>query len=166
MLNVSERRVVFLVGAVQFVNVLDFTMVMPLGPDFSATYLHDWAVEVADQAARARFQRGYADLTPEQRAGIDGSVAQTMKRNAYDASSGTLQFSAVDASAFERQIGQWKDYFATPAGNGGLAAKLIDDPQELRQLTATKQSQRDQQEPIDGDGAGHELDDDRDLGRC
>src|SRR3954470_5983868 len=36
MLNVSERRVVFLVGAVQFVNVLDFTMVMPLGPDFSS----------------------------------------------------------------------------------------------------------------------------------
>src|SRR5262249_41767457 len=34
-LNVSERRVVFLVGAVQFINVLDFTMVMPLGPDFA-----------------------------------------------------------------------------------------------------------------------------------
>ncbi len=33
--TVSERRVVFLVGAVQFINVLDFTMVMPLGPDFA-----------------------------------------------------------------------------------------------------------------------------------
>jgi len=107
-----------------------------LGPDFSATYLHNWAVEVADQAAQARFQRGYADLTPEQRAGIDGSVAQAMKRNGYDASTGTLQFSTVDANAFERQIGHWKDYFATPAGNGGLATRLIDDPQELRQLTA------------------------------
>ena len=31
----SERRIVFLVGAVQLVNVLDFTMVMPLGPDFA-----------------------------------------------------------------------------------------------------------------------------------
>lgn len=31
----SERAVVTLVGAVQFVNVLDFMMVMPLGPDFS-----------------------------------------------------------------------------------------------------------------------------------
>ena len=35
MLKVSERRVIFLVGAVQFINVLDFTMVMPLGPDFA-----------------------------------------------------------------------------------------------------------------------------------
>lgn len=31
----AERRVVLLVAAVQFVNVLDFMMVMPLGPDFS-----------------------------------------------------------------------------------------------------------------------------------
>jgi predicted MFS family arabinose efflux permease len=32
----SERSVLFLVGAVQFVNILDFMMVMPLGPDFAA----------------------------------------------------------------------------------------------------------------------------------
>jgi predicted MFS family arabinose efflux permease len=32
---ISERRAVFLVGAVQFVNILDFMMVMPLGPDFA-----------------------------------------------------------------------------------------------------------------------------------
>src|SRR5215472_3349018 len=34
-----------------------------LGPDFSATYLHNWALEVADQAAQARYRRGYSDLT-------------------------------------------------------------------------------------------------------
>lgn len=32
----SERTLLFLVGAVQFVNVLDFMMVLPLGPDFAA----------------------------------------------------------------------------------------------------------------------------------
>src|SRR6476469_6225403 len=31
----SERTIVFLVGAIQFVNILDFMMVMPLGPDFA-----------------------------------------------------------------------------------------------------------------------------------
>jgi predicted MFS family arabinose efflux permease len=31
-----ERAVVLLVAAVQFVNILDFVMVMPLGPDFAA----------------------------------------------------------------------------------------------------------------------------------
>lgn len=34
----SERWVVLLVGAIQFVNILDFMIVMPLGPDF-ATHL-------------------------------------------------------------------------------------------------------------------------------
>lgn len=35
MKQVSERLLVFLIGAVQFVNILDFMMVMPLGPDFA-----------------------------------------------------------------------------------------------------------------------------------
>ena len=35
-----------------------------LGPDFSAQYLHNWALDVADQAAQARFRRPYAELTP------------------------------------------------------------------------------------------------------
>jgi predicted MFS family arabinose efflux permease len=34
-LGVSEARLLFLVSAVQFVNILDFMMVMPLGPDFA-----------------------------------------------------------------------------------------------------------------------------------
>src|SRR5690349_6492840 len=33
---ISEAKVVLLIGAVQFVNILDFVMVMPLGPDFAA----------------------------------------------------------------------------------------------------------------------------------
>jgi predicted MFS family arabinose efflux permease len=33
----SERAIVFCVGAVQFVNILDFVIVMPLGPDFAAS---------------------------------------------------------------------------------------------------------------------------------
>jgi predicted MFS family arabinose efflux permease len=35
----SERRIVFLVGAVQFINILDFVMVSPLGRDLS-DHLH------------------------------------------------------------------------------------------------------------------------------
>lgn len=33
--TVSERKLLFLTGAVLFVNILDFTMVMPLGPDLA-----------------------------------------------------------------------------------------------------------------------------------
>ena len=33
--DISERSILLLVGAVQFVNILDFMMVLPLGPDFA-----------------------------------------------------------------------------------------------------------------------------------
>ncbi len=33
--TLSERRLLLLIGAVQFANVLDFMMVLPLGPDFA-----------------------------------------------------------------------------------------------------------------------------------
>ena len=36
--NLSERSFLLLIGSVQFVNVLDFMMVMPLGPDFAAAF--------------------------------------------------------------------------------------------------------------------------------
>ncbi|MGQ0507183.1 MAG: hypothetical protein ACT4TC_17885 [Myxococcaceae bacterium] len=31
----SERTIIFLISAVQYVNLLDFMMVRPLGPDFA-----------------------------------------------------------------------------------------------------------------------------------
>jgi predicted MFS family arabinose efflux permease len=33
--DVSERAIIFLIGTIQFINVLEFMMVMPLGPDFA-----------------------------------------------------------------------------------------------------------------------------------
>jgi predicted MFS family arabinose efflux permease len=33
--TISERKLVFLLAAVQFVNILDFMIVMPMGPDFA-----------------------------------------------------------------------------------------------------------------------------------
>jgi nitric oxide reductase subunit B len=107
-----------------------------LGPDFSAQYLHNWALDVAEQAARARFARGYEALSGEERAEIDGRVRIGLKQNRYDGASDTLTFDAADVASFNRQIDVWTDYFREPERNGGLPRRLIRDPQELRQLTA------------------------------
>ena len=54
----SERLLVFLVGAVQFVNILDFMMVMPLGPDFArALGIPDLAPRATSAAATRRRRR-------------------------------------------------------------------------------------------------------------
>ena len=34
-LTKDERAIVHLVSAIQFINILDFIMVMPMGPDFA-----------------------------------------------------------------------------------------------------------------------------------
>ena len=107
-----------------------------LGPDFSAQYLHNWALDVADHTARERFGHGYAELTPEQQATIDGVVALELKQNLYDPATGTLTLTAAGADSFNRQIADWSAYFSAPSGNGGLTAGAVTDTQELRQLTA------------------------------
>ncbi|HTY70612.1 MAG TPA: cbb3-type cytochrome c oxidase subunit I, partial [Alphaproteobacteria bacterium] len=107
-----------------------------LGPDFSAQYLHNWALDLAEQNARTQFHRGYGDLSPAEKAAVDGVVALSLKQNRYDPAAGTLAFSATDAQSFTRQVGAWMKYFAVPAENGGLKARLITDPTELRHLTA------------------------------
>jgi nitric oxide reductase subunit B len=107
-----------------------------LGPDFSAQYLHNWALDLAEQTARAQFNRGYGALAPAEKAAVDGAVALSLKQNRYDPARGTLALSATDAQSFTRQVGVWTKYFAEPADNGGLRARLITDPTELRQLTA------------------------------
>src|SRR5262245_20963728 len=107
-----------------------------LGPDFSAQYLHNWALDIADHAACERFSRGYSELAPQERAAIDGGVSLTLKQNRFDPASGTLAFSATDVDSFNRQIDVWRKYFIAPSDNGGLSAGMITDPQELRQLTA------------------------------
>jgi predicted MFS family arabinose efflux permease len=40
---INERHIIGLVGAIQFVNILDFMMVMPLGPDFAKALAIDSA---------------------------------------------------------------------------------------------------------------------------
>src|SRR6516225_2536303 len=55
-----------------------------LGPDFSAQSLHILALDLADRIARTRLNRGYPDLTPEEKAAVDGAVALDLKANRYD----------------------------------------------------------------------------------
>ena len=60
-----------------------------LGPDFSAQSLHILALDLADRIARERLNRGYTNLTPEEKAAVEGAVALVLKANRYDPASGT-----------------------------------------------------------------------------
>src|SRR5215831_13236658 len=107
-----------------------------LGPDFSAQSLHILALDLADRIARTRLNRGYPDLTPEEKAAVDGAVALDLKANRYDPASGTLALPAGAVQSFNGQVEYWTRYFDGPERNGGLAREAVSDPRELRQLTA------------------------------
>src|SRR5215470_4245496 len=107
-----------------------------LGPDFSAQSLHILALDLADRIARARLNRGYPGLTPEEKSAVDGAVALDLKANRYDPASRTLVLPAGAAQYFSSQVEYWRKYFGRSERNGGLARETVSDPRELRQLTA------------------------------
>jgi nitric oxide reductase subunit B len=81
-----------------------------LGPDFSAAYLHQLA--------------------------LDTKAPATLQENRYDAVTGTLRFTADEVGSFHHQIDQWRVYFAGSTASRGLSATTISDPEELRELVA------------------------------
>jgi nitric oxide reductase subunit B len=107
-----------------------------LGPDFSASYLHAWAMVAAEEGARARFGKAYAALSGADRAAVDGEVAARFRINSYDPATATLTLPPAGVEAFRQQQARWAGYFERPERNGGLAPNLITDKGEIRSLTA------------------------------
>ena len=107
-----------------------------LGPDFSAQYLHELSEDAARVMAQETFSLDLEELDAAQRALISSQVAQLLKKNRYDAAAKRLAFTGIETASFERQLDLWADYFTHPTKNIGLPSKYIDDPEEIRQLTA------------------------------
>ena len=108
-----------------------------LGPDFPAQSLHILALDLADRIARERLSRGYADLTPEEKAAVDAAVALVLKANRYDPASGVLALPAGTTRVLRRP-GQIldADISTGPREMAAFAPETVSDPRELRQLTA------------------------------
>ncbi|MCP5420874.1 MAG: cbb3-type cytochrome c oxidase subunit I [Gammaproteobacteria bacterium] len=107
-----------------------------LGPDFSAQYLHNLAVHVAEAFALQRFGLPFSALAETDRAAIEAEVRVDLKQNRFDPNTGALRFSAGEAQSYRQQIAWWADYFSKPIGNGGLPAHFIEPGKELDNLTA------------------------------
>ncbi len=95
-----------------------------LGPDFSATYLHNLV------------QSAGAAMTREGAAGIEERVVQLLAENRYEARDHGLRFTRYEAASYRSQLAYWKDYFASSVTSRGLLANAISDPGEIRQVVA------------------------------
>lgn len=107
-----------------------------LGPDFAAAYLHELALDGAQHLALLLFQRPFHYLAAVEQEVVQAELQRLLKQNRYQARKGTLVFTTPEALSFGRQVGIWKEYFADPTKNRGLKVNYLDQPEELRQLTA------------------------------
>ena len=107
-----------------------------LGPDFSAEYLHTLTLYSAASIAEQRYGRPLDRLTLAQRAIVEAEVRTELKQNRYDPQTRVLAVGTAYEDWFAHQISEWNQYFSDPARNGGLRARTISDPGELKQLSA------------------------------
>jgi nitric oxide reductase subunit B len=107
-----------------------------LGPDFSAQYLHELSLETGQAIARQDFGMDLSALDQSQRARVDARVAILLKENRYDPGSKQLTFIDAEKDSFQKQLTVWTDYFKHPISNSGLPDNYINNPEEIRQLTA------------------------------
>ena len=107
-----------------------------LGPDFSASYLHDLGIEAAAGEAQRLYGRTPTEIRDTDRDAIAGAVRRVLKENRYDYHTRRLVFTAPEVAAYHSQLAKWTAYFLDPLQNGGLKSKYITAPGELQQLTA------------------------------
>jgi nitric oxide reductase subunit B len=98
-----------------------------LGPDFSATYLHNLSEDVAAALPATGTPAG---------ASLTAKTAAVLSENRYEATGHLLRFTSYELASFQRQLGWWKDYFASSESSRGLVPASISDTAEMRQLVA------------------------------
>ncbi|MFP4306143.1 MAG: nitric-oxide reductase large subunit [Desulfococcaceae bacterium] len=107
-----------------------------LGPDFSAAYLHELAIDANENLAREMYGKPPGELTGAEQGAVEAETREILKKNRYDPESGTLGFTAAEVESFRDQMKRWRDYFSGPEHSGGLPAGFLRDEAHLRDLTA------------------------------
>ena len=97
-----------------------------LGPDFTASYLHE-----ETQSMQALYAQGLPTTTE-----VQARVERELKRNSYDSKTRVLVYSAGQAYSFSRMENFYRDWFGVPALQHGLQRPHIKDPREIHLLAS------------------------------
>lgn len=107
-----------------------------LGPDFSAEYLHRLALDIGGTLAQKHYNKRAGELSSFEQEAVEAQVRNILKRNRYNAKTDILSFTKPEADSYQRQIALWTKHFSEEKVNGGLPPKYIDNPEEMKDLTA------------------------------
>jgi nitric oxide reductase subunit B len=95
-----------------------------LGPEFTADYLHRAAQSSID------FYAGANSDTARSR------TKEDFKTNRYDSATGTIDYTNAQAHAFNECRAYYASFFGEPTTKFGLRPSAIQDPEDIRKLTA------------------------------
>jgi len=104
-----------------------------LAPDWSADWLHREAVALREIWAQRDYGTGFDGLQLGQRAELDARLKDEMRRNSYDAASGTITLSPERAAAVRQVAKHYADLFGDDAGLAELREKYAMLPGVLRE---------------------------------
>ena len=107
-----------------------------LGPDFSAQYLHNLALDVSNYIALQKYNIGFSQLAYEQKESLVPLTRDFLAENRYQYDGNNLLFTEPEIKSYTDQISYWKDYLQKSPANRGLSKTLIIDQEELKQLTS------------------------------
>jgi nitric oxide reductase subunit B len=107
-----------------------------LGPDYSAEYLHRLSEVTLDTIATEKYGKLFAQLSPDERSVVSARTMTVLKENRYEPASRTLRLSSGEVAAYHTQLPEWSDYFTRKDAAPGLPANYIQNPGELKALTA------------------------------
>ena len=113
-----------------------------VAPDWSADWLHREAVAVLDRWAAAQGGAGYAALPPDAQSALQGRLQRMMRRNTYDAGTGTITLDADRAAAVAQVSRHYESLFGSDPATQGLREAYamkndtVPDAQHRRALAA------------------------------
>lgn len=113
-----------------------------LAPDWSADWLHREALALRESWAQREFGKSFARLDAGQQGQLDGLLKTEMRRNTYDADSGTVTLSDDRAAAVREVASHYAGLFGNDASLDGLrkqyamASDSLRRPADRQALTA------------------------------
>ncbi len=107
-----------------------------MGPDFSAEYLHNLAVETRKYFSQRFYSKQWTDLNETEKSALRQTTYDFLSENRYQKGSEVLIFTPPEVLSYNDQQKYWAEYFSNPEVNRGLSSDIMSNPEELKKLTA------------------------------
>ncbi len=107
-----------------------------VAPDWSADWLHREAVFILDAWAREEHAQSFDELAEPQQSALKARLRALVRRNSYDANTGTLQIEEVRARAFRSNAAHFARIFSEGHEPYAIQPGAQPDPTKLEELNA------------------------------